>query len=73
MIILCSYRYEDERLAEGRFAAFTDKKERKLLASDYRRKKMEICLQKVSQKGTGVRLAFNIYFEVLVTVCTKHI
>lgn len=40
-------RYEDERLAEGRFAAFTDKKERKLLASDYRRKKMDTCMQKV--------------------------
>eukprot|EP00903_Cladosiphon_okamuranus_P012722 g11894.t1 len=40
--------YEDERLAEGRFAAFADKKERKLLASDYRRKKMDTCMQKVS-------------------------
>lgn len=51
----CSHhdRYEDERLAEGRFAAFTDKKERKLLASDHRRKKMVTCLQKVSRKGAG--------------------
>ncbi|CAM9335239.1 unnamed protein product [Scytosiphon promiscuus] len=39
--------YEDERLAEGRFAAFTDKKDRKLLASDHRRKKMGTCMQKV--------------------------
>lgn len=47
-------RYEDERLAEGRFAAFTDKKERKLLASDYRRKKMDTCLQKVRAARHGV-------------------
>lgn len=47
-------RYEDERLAEGRFAAFTDKKERKLLASDHRRKKMDTCLQKVrSRRARG--------------------
>ncbi|CAN0286166.1 unnamed protein product, partial [Ectocarpus sp. 12 AP-2014] len=39
--------YEDERLAEGRFKAFTDRKDRKLLASDYRRKKMVTCMQKV--------------------------
>lgn len=45
--VMIMTRYEDERLAEGRFAAFTDKKERKLLASDNRRKKMDTCLQKV--------------------------
>ncbi|CAN0079882.1 unnamed protein product, partial [Ectocarpus fasciculatus] len=39
--------YEDERLAEGRFKAFTDRKDRKLLASDYRRKKMDTCMQRV--------------------------
>ncbi|CAM9350177.1 unnamed protein product [Pylaiella littoralis] len=45
--------YEDERLEEGRFAAFTDKKERKLLASDHRRKKMVTCLQKVPLSFSG--------------------
>lgn len=65
-------RYEDERLAEGRFAAFSDKKERKLLASDYRRKKMETCMQKVRAaskarggKGDGARVGVQGCFVVL--------
>lgn len=65
-------RYEDERLAEGRFAAFSDKKERKLLASDYRRKKMETCMQKVRTaskarggKDDGARVGVQGCFVVV--------
>ena len=48
-------RYEDERLAESRYASFTDKKERKLLASDNRHKKMDTCMQKARKRGYGNR------------------